>query len=220
MQILEEFHPVFPFLRRSDHGIDRSFPGEFRECRHDWIEMIPSPLPGRPAPAVGVFREVIAAIAALPAELEIRSVDMHDPLIAGESLQDFGAESEEGRVGEAVVFEDDPSVRMLEHPIDGGNDMRIAAEIPAGIVPEDLAFPIDQLGRLACPAAQLLFAWSAGSCAVRRYEKHRRLGCADFSEHLFRRAGAVEYYKEDWRTRAILRWTFHGRILACKISLR
>lgn len=83
------------------------------------VNMPPRPPPCRPAPFQAPMREMIATGSIPPLPQAVRAADFHDARIIPEPFKHFGAEREEIRMRQQVVFEDDPLRFMGKEPING-----------------------------------------------------------------------------------------------------
>src|SRR4051812_44093617 len=103
--------------------------------------MSPRAPPTRPTPDVRVAREVVARRAAW-GRLEIRPADVHHALLIAIFRQQLGAETEERKGGQTIVFEDDGFGALLKHPIDPRRHAAFAAEIGVRKIRHYVAVPI------------------------------------------------------------------------------
>src|SRR5207237_761264 len=84
---------------------------------HGDVVMVPRSPPGRPAPRAPEIREVIAGATptAPPAPKIVRAGDAHYALIFSVPVEHLLAETEERRIGHAVIFEDYGRFGFSEH---------------------------------------------------------------------------------------------------------
>src|SRR3989338_1936298 len=103
----ERIKPHFLLVLFLDDFGDPVLVPKLREACKRWVEMLPCSAPRRPAPCAGVDGKIIACDAALSAELEIVSADVHDFFIVFVIVEHLAAEREERWMREAVILEDD-----------------------------------------------------------------------------------------------------------------
>ena len=107
------------------------------------IVVLPAAAPAGPATAVVVAAEVVAAIAAPLAILEVVAADAPHTRVVAVALQQGGAVGEEVGMGDAVVLQDDPLLHLLEKPGNSAAHPQATALVHIGIEVLDLAGPID-----------------------------------------------------------------------------
>ena len=116
--------------------------------------------------------EVVAAIAAPLAVLEVVAADAPHPRVVAVALQQGGAVGEEVGMGNAVVLQDDALLHLLEKPGDGAAHPQAAALVHIGIEALDLAGPIDLVLDHRSGGGHLLgFAGAVGIWAVASHIK-------------------------------------------------
>ncbi len=96
---------------------------------------------------------------------------MHHPLVVAILLQQFFAEPEERRVRHAVVFEDDRLFDLFEHPLKTGRRTDADAEVPIGIILQNLAVPVDAVDDHACRLAPLRLTSSIRTGTIGNHEQ-------------------------------------------------
>ena len=149
------------------------------------VVVLPAAAPAGPAPAVHVVAEVVAAIAAPLAVLEIVAADAPHPRVVAVALKQSGAVREEVGMGNAVVFQDDALLHLLEKPGDRTAHPQATALVHIGIEALDLAGPINLL--LDHRAGGGHFLGFAGVLRVGAVAGHKQpRGCyrADGVDHL------------------------------------
>ena len=154
--------------------------------------MLPAAAPAGPAPAVVVKAEVVAAVAAPLAVLEVVAADAPHPRVVAVALQQGGAVGEEVGVGNAVVFQDDALLHLLEKPADRTAHPQAAALVHIGIQALDLAGPVDLVLDHRTRGGH--FLGFAGALGVRAVAGHiQTCGChwADGIDHLAQGVGAA-----------------------------
>jgi len=92
---------------------------------------------------VVVTAEVIAAVAAPTAVLEVVATDAPHSGVVAVALQQRGAIGKEGGMGHTVILQDDALFYLLEEPSDGPAHAETAALVGVGIEPLDVTGPVD-----------------------------------------------------------------------------
>lgn len=109
------------------------------------VVVLPAAAPASPAPTVVVAAEVVAAVAAPLAVLEVDATDAPHPSVVTVALQQVGAINKEVGMGNAVILKDDAFLHLLEKPADRTAHPQATALVHIGIEPLDLAGPINLL---------------------------------------------------------------------------
>ena len=136
--------------------------------------------------------EIVGTLPAHPALLKVVATYVHDPVVVPVTLQEFGTELEEGRIGQCVVLQDDPLLFMAKEPGNSGGAGELAAEVFPAIEPGDCAGPVDRLGELPGLAAEFDILRYPIPGSVSRNIKPRGAGRADGLEDLPRRGRTVK----------------------------
>jgi len=141
---------------------------------------------------VVVAAEVVAAVAAPLAVLEVVAADAPHPRVVAVPLQQGGAVGEEVGMGNAVVLQDDALLHLLKKPADGANRSNAAALVHIGIEALDLAGPIDLVLDHRAGGGHLLgFAGALGVGAVAGHIQTRGGHRADGINYLTQGVGAA-----------------------------
>ena len=154
--------------------------------------MLPAAAPAGPAPAVVVVAEVVAAVAAPLAILEVVAADAPHPGVVAVALQQVGAINKEVGMGNAVILQDDALLHMFKKPGDRTAHTQAAALVHIGIKALDLAGPVDLVLDHRAGGGYLLgFTGTLGVGAVAGHIETRRRYRADGIDHLAQRMGAA-----------------------------
>ena len=162
------------------------------------VVVLPATTPAGPAPAVVVAAEVVAAVAAPLAILEVVAADAPHPRVVAVTLQQGGAVGEEIGMGNAVVLQDDALLHLFEKPADRTDRSNAAALVQIGIEALDLARPVDLVLDHRAGGSHLL--GFAGALGVRAVAGHiQTCGChwADGIDHLAQGVGAAPSDQEE-----------------------
>lgn len=147
--------------------------------------MLPTTAPASPSPAVVVAAEVIAAITAQLAVLEVAATDAPHASVVVIALQQGGAIREEVGMGDTVVLQDDALIHKFEKPGNRTAYTQAAPLVGIGIETLDLTGPIDLVFDHRASGGNL-FGF-AGALKVGAIASHKDLrGCqrADCIDHL------------------------------------
>ncbi len=156
------------------------------------IVVLPAASPAGPTPTVVVAAEVVAAIAAPLAILEVVAADAPHPRVVAVAFQQVGAVREKVGVGNAVVLEDDALLHLLKKPTDGAAHPQAAALVHIGIEALDVAWPVDLVLDHRAGGGHLLgFAGAGGVGSVAGDKKARGCHRADCVDHLAQGVGAT-----------------------------
>jgi len=156
------------------------------------VVVLPAAAPASPAPTVVVAAEVVAAVAAPPAILEIIAADAPHPRVVAVTLQQGGAVGEEIGMGNAVVLQDDALLHLFEKPADRTDRSNAAALVHIGIKALDLAGPVDLVLDHRAGGGYLLgFTGTLGVGAVAGHEDTRGCYMANGVDHLAQGVGSA-----------------------------
>ena len=113
-------------------------------------------------------------------------------LVIAVTLQQGGAVGEEIGMGNAVVFQDDALLHLLEKPADRTAHPQAAALVHIGIKALDLAGPVDLVLDHRAGAGYLLgFAGALGAGAIAGHKQASGLYRANGVDHLAQGVGAA-----------------------------
>ena len=167
--------------------------------------MLPAAAPAGPAPAVVVAAEVVAAVAAPLAVLEVVAADAPHPRVVAVALQQGGAVGEEVGMGNAVVLQNDALLNLIEKPGDGAAHPQAAALVHVGIEALDLAGPIDLVLDHRAGGGHLLgFAGALGVGAVAGHIQAGGRHRTDGVNHLAQGVGAAPGDQEEGGVHALV----------------
>src|SRR5262249_10307243 len=112
---------------------------------HGDVEVLPCSPPGRPAPRAPEIREVIARAppSAPPAPKIVRAGDAHYALIISVAVEHLFAETEERRIGHAVVIEQDGSFGFSEHSVEAARGAGTTPQVHFRDIHRQVAGPVD-----------------------------------------------------------------------------
>ena len=143
---------------------------------HAHVHVPPGATPGGPAPADLEMRQEIAGIAAFVAALEVAAGNLHDSLIITIQFEQLVAVTKERRVGEAVIFKDDSTIRLLKYPVDPRCGTATAPEVYVRVFLHNFTRPVDALDDGAGGSAFLGFARSVRAGTIGDDKHLRRPG--------------------------------------------
>lgn len=160
--------------------------------------MLPAAAPRRPSPDQWNAAEVVAAIAAPLAVLEIVAADAPHPRVLAVPLQQGAAVREEVGMGNAVVLQDDALLLLLEKPGDGAAHPQAAALVHIGIEALDLAGPVNLVLNYRASGGHLLgFAGALRVGAVAGHIQARGRHRTNGVDHLAQGVGAAPSDQEE-----------------------
>jgi len=105
-------------------------------------------------------REKIARRRRSGAPREICSGNHGNAVIVAVAAEQFVTEGEKGRIGQAVVFEDDGLVYKRKSPVEAGDNAFSAPHVSGRKVGADFARPVDLGDNISHLLAGLRLAWS------------------------------------------------------------
>gem|GEM_PF-5966288 len=153
--------------------------------------MLPAAAPAGPAPAMVIAAEVVAAVAAPLAILEVVAADAPHPGVVAVALQQVGAINKEVGMGNAVILQDDALLHMFKKPGDGTAHPQPAALVHIEIKALDLAGPVDLVLDHRAGGGYLLgFAGALGAGAIASHKQASGLYRANGVDHLAQGVGA------------------------------
>lgn len=190
--------PVVALERVLKNGVQQAGIAQGGPLAEVGVVVLPAAAPAGPAPAVVVAAEVVAAIAAPLAILEVIAADAPHPRVVAVALQKGGAVGEEVGMGNAVVLQDDALLHLLKKPADGTDRPNAAALVHVGIEALDLAGSDDFLLDHRAGRGHLLgFAGALGVGAVAGHIEARGRHRADGVDHLAQGVGAAPSDEEE-----------------------
>ena len=139
-----------------------------------------------------VVAEVVAAVAAPLAVLEVVTANGPNSSIVPIAVQQPRAVGEEVRMGDAIVLQDNSLLHLFEKPGDGAADSEAAALVRISVEPLDMAGPVDLALNHGAGGSHLFgFAGTGGVGAIASHEQARGPHWADSIDHLAQGVGAA-----------------------------
>jgi hypothetical protein len=148
----------------------------------------------------------------------VHAPDVHHPLVLAVLLQEVLAEPEEGGIGDAIVFQDNGIVHLLEHPANAAPWPPPAPQVALRKVALDLAGPVHARHNVPHGRTSLDVLWPVGTRTVGDEKQAFRPCFGDLGEDAGGVMGPIKDDQSYRCTHASLPQNDHNLRSVCKVT--